>query len=179
MLVQYVGLAQGIQGTCVAISAVPGTSLRSSIAARILHSFFPLLRTSKFGVLLAAGWLADRFRRDRVLKCCAVASCGELPHDTQLHGDPQSCADLTALTSQGLYCSSSKQDIALARAFSHQWQQSYHMIALQVPLHVPQQQSSCLKISQFAYLGPRLTTSTSGYALHWLFGDWGKGQDQS
>ena len=30
------------------------------------------------GVLPAAGWLADRFRRDRVLKCCAVASCGKL-----------------------------------------------------------------------------------------------------
>lgn len=45
---KYVGLAQGIQGTFVAISAIP------------------------------AGWLADRFRRDRVLKCCAVASCGAI-----------------------------------------------------------------------------------------------------
>ena len=33
------------------------------------------------GMLLAAGWLADRFRRDRVLKCCAVASCGESTHE--------------------------------------------------------------------------------------------------
>ena len=51
-----------------------------------------------FGILLAAGWLADRFRRDRVLKCCAVASCGELTHELHLHGDPQSYSNLIAPT---------------------------------------------------------------------------------
>lgn len=79
---QYVGLAQGIQGTFVAISAIPGTLHRSLsglqwvFAVACCHTTYKHAR-SQHTLPVAAGWLADRFQRDRVLKCCAVASCGE------------------------------------------------------------------------------------------------------
>ncbi len=82
---QYVGLSQGIQGTFVAISAIPGTLHRSLSGLQWFFAVvFAVVRqisyqhvTSQRLLPVAAGWLADRFRRDRVLKCCAVASCGE------------------------------------------------------------------------------------------------------
>ena len=87
-LLQFVGLAQGIQGTFVAMSAIPGMLSRLSVAGVSLCSLFCCcyielaVRVFTCEVLHAAGWLADRFRRDKVLKCCAVASCGELPPDS-------------------------------------------------------------------------------------------------
>lgn len=81
---QYVGVAQGIQGTCVALSAIPGMSCRLLLG--LIACCLPLqycIMVSECilnpGDYDAAGWLADRFRRDRVLKCCAVASCGNIP----------------------------------------------------------------------------------------------------
>lgn len=60
------------------------------------------------------------------------------------------------------------------------WNMEYtcHMtiIVLQVLLHVPQQQFSCLRTSQSAYLGRLSIINTCGCALHWLSGGWGKGR---
>lgn len=61
MLLQYVGLAQGIQGTCVAISAVPGTSLRSSNAVRVPPHLCPLLHSSPLKCCLQLAGLQTAF----------------------------------------------------------------------------------------------------------------------
>lgn len=45
MFFQYVGLAHGIQGTCVAIAAVTGTSLGISVVVQVLQSLFAFLIT--------------------------------------------------------------------------------------------------------------------------------------
>lgn len=53
VLMQYVGLAQGIQGTFVAVSAIPGTSRpRSSTAVKVLQSFLTVAVHFTFGALL-------------------------------------------------------------------------------------------------------------------------------
>ena len=61
--------------------------------------------------IAAAGWLADRFRRDKVLKCCAVASCGELSNPPECApGDCHKSTNMFGSSLTGLPCQlSSKQ----------------------------------------------------------------------
>lgn len=99
---QLVGISQGIQGTLTAAAAFPGLSSagppvlgdvlnfavsqgcpqqwagpqRVYAALAVLKFASSTWRVSNPGIALAAGWLADRYRRDRILKVAGIIAAG-------------------------------------------------------------------------------------------------------